>query len=219
MCGRYALFTDPGKISDKLGLPSPPSGWQPGYNIAPGTGILGVRYSESDGRAIFDRLWWGYRPHWADQSAPEPINARAEKLESSRYFRGAFHSHRCLVPADGWYEWQATDKGKQPWFFAREDREPVFMAGIWITNPDDRPSCAIITEPARGEAGDIHSRMPLVLDDGCLQKWLDPQLQDRETLRQSMGRLDPDLLTCWPVSTEVNRTDNDSADLVEPVGQ
>lgn len=219
MCGRYALFTEPRQIGEKLGLPAPPSDWQPGYNIAPGTEILGVRYSKSREGTIFDRLMWGYRPHWADASAPEPINARAENLEHSRYFRGAFHNHRCLVPADGWYEWKATGEGKQPYFFACKDREPLFMAGIWVINPDDRPGCAIITEPARGQAGEIHSRMPLVLDEACLQQWLDPQAQDRQTLRAFVERLDPDSLTCWPVSTRVNRTDNDSAELVEPSGQ
>ncbi|MBL37637.1 MAG: DUF159 family protein [Xanthomonadales bacterium] len=219
MCGRYALFSDPAKIAAKLGLPSPPTDWRPGYNIAPGTGILGVRYSETAGRAVFDRLWWGYHPHWADPSAPEPINAKAENLESSRYFRSAFHKHRCLVPADGWYEWKATDKGKQPYFFARKDREPVLMAGIWTVTLDDRPGCAIITEPARGPVGRIHARMPVVLDDSCLQKWLDPQLQDREVLRQSIDRLEPDSLDCWPVSTAVNRTGNDGPGLIEPLAQ
>lgn len=217
MCGRYALFTDPDKLRKKLDLPSPPSDWQRGYNIPPGTDILGVRYSRSREQRVFERLWWGYRPHWAGDDAPEPINAKAENLEDSNYFRGAFHKHRCLIPADGWYEWQGTESGKQPYFFAREDREPVFMAGIWVMNPDDRPCCAIITEPARGQAADIHSRMPVVLDDNCLDTWLDPEVDDQETLRESMDRLHPETLSCWPVSTRVNRPDNDDAELIEPL--
>jgi len=217
MCGRYALFSDPVKVASKLGLAARPDAWKPGYNISPGTEIPGVRFSESQAARVFDRFWWGYRPHWADDSAPEPINAKAENLESSRYFRSAFHKHRCLIPADGWYEWKATDKGKQPWFFAREDREPVYMAGIWVINPNERPSCAIITEPARGESADIHSRMPLVLDDSSLQTWLDPQVQGREALRQSLERLEPKMLTCWSVSTAVNRAGNEDPGLVEPL--
>ena len=217
MCGRYALFSDPVKVAKKLGLASPPDEWKPGYNIAPGTDILGVRFSESQDQLVFDRLWWGYRPHWADESAPQPINAKAENLESNRYFRSAFHKHRCLVPADGWYEWEATDNGKQPWFFARKDHEPIFMAAIWVINPNDRPCCAIITEPARGASADIHSRMPLALDDGCLQTWLDPKVQGREALRDAVERLGPELLTCWPVSTAVNRVGNDDPRLVEPL--
>ena len=217
MCGRYALFSDPVKVANKLGLASLPDDWKPAYNIAPGTDIVGVRFSDSQDRLVFDRLWWGYRPHWADESAPQPINAKAENLESSRYFRSAFHKHRCLVPADGWYEWEATDNSKQPWFFARKDREPLFMAGIWVIGANDRPCCAIVTEPARGASADIHSRMPLVLDDGCLQTWLDPQVQGREALRDSVERLEPELLTCWPVSTAVNRAGNDNPRLVEPL--
>ena len=219
MCGRYALFSDPVKIAARLGM-SPPSGeWKSRYNIAPGTDIAGVRYSESDDGLVFDRLWWGYHPHWADESAPEPINAKAENLEGSRYFRSAFHKHRCLVPADGWYEWQSAPGGKQPWFFAREDREPVFLAGIWVVNPDDRLSCAIITEPARGASADVHPRMPLTLDDDSLHAWLDPTVQGRDALRESIDRLEPEVLTCWRVSTAVNRAGNDDPRMVEPLSQ
>jgi len=217
MCGRYALFTDPGKIAEKLGLSSPSAQWQPSYNICPGTEIVGVRYSQREAGPVFDRLWWGYRPHWADDSAPEPINAKAENLERSRYFRKSFHHKRCLIPADGWYEWQALDTGKQPYFLTRADREPIFMAGIWVTNRDERPSCAIITEPAKGKAGEIHSRMPLILDDQCLRKWLDPGVEDRSSLHRSIERLEPDTLTSWPVTTKVNRPSNRGPELIEPV--
>lgn len=214
MCGRFALFSSPTKIAKKLQLSSPPE-WEPHYNIPPGTEIVGIRYSESQNQPVFDQLGWGYHPHWADEKAPEPINAKAENLHSSRYFRGSFRHHRCLIPADGWYEWKTLDKAKQPYFFVREDDEPLFMAGIWITNPDNLPCCAIITEPARGEARDIHSRMPLVLDDSCLQAWLDPELQDKKNIREAVQRLDPEALTCWQVSTEVNRPTNDGARLIK----
>lgn len=215
MCGRYALFSNPRKVGEKLSMSTPESGWASRYNIAPGTEIVGVRYSRSRDERVFEKLWWGYRPHWAGDDAPEPINAKAENLESSNYFRGAFHKHRCLIPADGWYEWKRLDSGKQPWFFAREDRAPLFMAGIWVLNPDDRPACAIITEPARGMAADVHDRMPVVLDDDCLDTWLDPEVQDKDTLRESMQRFEPDAFECWPVSKKVNRPDNDEPALVE----
>ena len=100
MCGRFALFSDPTSIARALRLPLPPEGRQPRYNVAPGTWITGVRRPEPDAEPRFDSLWWGYRPHWAGQSGPQPINARAERLDSSKYFRGAFHKHRCLIPAD-----------------------------------------------------------------------------------------------------------------------
>ncbi|PLW83236.1 SOS response-associated peptidase [Kineobactrum sediminis] len=218
MCGRFALFSSPIDLSKRLQISSPPEWkWKSHYNIPPGTEIVGIRYSESEDQPVFDQLWWGYHPHWADEKSPVPINAKAENLDSSPYFRGSFRHHRCLIPADGWFEWKQLDKGKQPYFFAREDREPLFMAGVWVNNPDDRPCCAIITEPARGKARDVHPRMPLVLDDSCLEAWLDPKLQEKEILRETIERLDPDAFTCWQVSTKVNRTDNDKAELIEPL--
>ncbi len=217
MCGRFALFSDPPRIARRLGLPEPEANWQPRYNVAPGTWITGVRRSDPDDDARFDSLLWGYRPHWAGQSGPEPINARAERLDSSRYFRGAFHKHRCLIPADGWYEWLPGEAGKQPYFIAREDREPLFLGAIWEPYADDTAGCAIITEPARGIARDIHDRMPLVLDDRSLEAWLDPGLVERDAIRAAVHHLEAEALTAWPVSTRVNRSDHEGASLVEPL--
>ncbi|MBB3231138.1 SOS response-associated peptidase [Halomonas stenophila] len=217
MCGRFALFSRPPAVSRWLGLPEPDAAWQPRYNISPGTWIAGIRRAEPDAEPRFDRLWWGYRPHWAGQTGPEPINARAERLDESKYFRGAFHKHRCLIPADGWYEWRPGEGGKQPYFLCREDRQPLFLGAIWEPYMDETACCAIITEPARGIASDIHDRMPLVLDDDSLAAWLDPTLTEREAIRSVVHHLDAGVLTAWPVSTRVNRVAHEDADLVEPV--
>lgn len=146
MCGRFALYADPGTVARALRLPPLPNVWQPGYNVAPGTWITGVLRYSMDGDPMFDEIWWGYRPQWTGHSGPAPINARAERLDSSRYFRGAFHKHRCLIPADGWYEWMPAEGGKQPWFITRADRQPLFLGGIWAPFDDDTACCAIITE-------------------------------------------------------------------------
>lgn len=217
MCGRFALFSDPTSVARALRLPVPQEGWQPRYNVAPGTWITGVLRADHDDDVRFGVLWWGYRPHWAGQSGPEPINARAERLDSSRYFRGAFHKHRCLIPADGWYEWQAVDGSKQPYFFAREDREPLFLGAIWEPYADDSACCAIITEPARGIAKGIHDRMPLVLDDASLGAWLDSALVKRDAIRAAVNHLDAGAFMAWPVSTQVNQVANDDATLIEPM--
>ncbi|QFU00981.1 Putative SOS response-associated peptidase YedK [Halomonas sp. THAF5a] len=217
MCGRFALFSDLPRVARRLGLPEPEAQWQPRYNVSPGTWITGVRRSDPDVDAHFDSPWWGYRPHWAGQSGPEPINARAERLDSSRYFRGAFHRHRCLIPADGWYEWLPGEDGKQPYFFAREDREPLFLGAIWEPYADDTACCAIITEPARGIAREIHDRMPLVLDDQSLEAWLNPDLGERDAIRAAVHHLEAAALTAWPVSTRVNRSDQEGAGLMEPL--
>ncbi|MAR72969.1 SOS response-associated peptidase family protein [Halomonas sp.] len=112
MCGRFALYADPVAVARALQLPPPPDVWTPRYNVAPGTWITGVRCPEPDTEPRFDSLCWGYRPSWAGEGGPAPINARAEKLDTSRYFRGAFHKHRALIPASGWYEWQPREGGK-----------------------------------------------------------------------------------------------------------
>ncbi|MBB3142180.1 putative SOS response-associated peptidase YedK [Halomonas organivorans] len=106
--------------------------------------------------------------------------------------------------------------GKEPHFLCRSDRKMLWLAGIWADYGDDAACCAIITEPARGCAADIHDRMPLVLADDSFDDWLDPELQEREAIRSAVHHLDGALLTHWPVSRRVNRPANDDASLIEP---
>jgi len=169
----------------------------------------------------FGRAEWGFRPRWAQPDAPKPINARAETVATSKYFRDAFAHRRCLVPADGWYEWQTSDGHKQPWFIAPAEQEEVgvlFLAGVWEPSTDDTICCAIVTEPARPPLDRIHHRQPLALEPCCLGTWLSPQVVDRDTIRSVVRRLPTDQLTAQPVSTEVNRPENDYEDLLKPVG-
>ncbi|WP_372614373.1 SOS response-associated peptidase, partial [Halomonas sp.] len=128
-----------------------------------------------------------------------------------------FHKHRCLIPADGWFEWVPGEGGKQPVFMAREDRQPLFLGAIWEPLDDDTTCCAIITEPARGIAREIHDRMPLVLDDASLAAWLDPDLVERDAIRGAVRHLEADAFTAWPVSLRVNRVANDDPSLIEPM--
>lgn len=217
MCGRFALYSPYSKLAQALRLPlAEPGELTPRYNVAPGTWITAVRHPGDAAPLVMDEVWWGYRPHWAKETAPEPINATVEKVATSNYFRGAFAHHRCLVPANGWYEWLPREVGKQPHFLCREDREPIWLAGIWSERPDGAPGCAILTEPARGVAREIHGRMPLVLDDESLAPWLDLQLTERETLRDAVHHLPAERLIHWPVSTRVNRPDNEGPELLEP---
>ncbi|ATJ83228.1 SOS response-associated peptidase [Halomonas beimenensis] len=216
MCGRFALFSPYPALSRALRLPLAPGKVIPRYNVAPGTWITGVRHPDEPAPLVMDDLWWGYRPHWARETSPEPINATVEKVATSPYFRGAFAHHRCLIPADGWYEWRPAEGGKQPYFLCRRDREPVWLAGIWSERPDGKPGCAILTEPARGVAREIHGRMPVVLDAESLAPWLDPRVTERETLRGAVHHLAAEALTHWPVSHRVNRPVNDEPSLIAP---
>ena len=163
MCGRFALFSDPPRIARRLGLSVAEAQWQARYNIPPGTWIPAARRQAHGSPLVLGEVWWGFKPHWAKEGAPEPINATVEKVATSSYFKGAFARHRCLVPADGWYEWLQVDGKKQPYFLCREDREPIWLAAILAGRADGAPGCSILTEPARGAAQLIHPRMPLVL--------------------------------------------------------
>jgi putative SOS response-associated peptidase YedK len=189
------------------------------FNIPPGTGIP-VILVRTSGEPAWERAEWGFRPRWAQADAPKPINARAETVATSKYFREAFARRRCLVPADGWYEWQASGGHKQPWFIGPDRQEgpgALFLAGIWEPSADDAICCAIVTEPARPPLDAIHHRQPLALQEDCLRDWLDPTLTDRTAIRSATRRLPTERLRCHPVSTEVNRPENDHEGLVSPV--
>lgn len=105
MCGRFALYSPYSKLSESLRLPLEAGEVTPRYNVPPGTFITAVRRADDEAPLVMDELWWGYKPHWAGEKTPQPINATVEKVATSRYYKGAFAHHRCLIPADGWYEW------------------------------------------------------------------------------------------------------------------
>lgn len=205
MCGRFALYSAYPKFATKAGVVAVEEAPVPRFNVPPGTWITAIRQLSNDDAPHLEALWWGYKPKWAKGKATQPINARVETVATSGYFKSAFQKHRCLIPADGWYEWDKGTTPKQPHFLCRQDRQPIFFAGIYTEREDGTLGCAIITEPARGAAQDIHDRMPLILDDESLAPWLAPDLTDRETLRNLVHHIDATLITHWPVSTKVNK--------------
>ena len=220
MCGRFALYSSYPRLSQalRISLEQPDPVLAPRYNVAPGTWVTAVWHNQADTKPTLGQLWWGYRPAWAKEGAPQPINAKAETVATSRYFQAAFRRHRCLIPADGWYEWLPTDHGKQPYYLSRYDREPLFFAGIWAERIDGSLGCAILTEPARGAALEIHDRMPLALDEASLEPWLDPDLTERETIRRVVRHLDAGLIEHWPVSQTVNKpAEGQGAELINPI--
>lgn len=113
-----------------------------------------------------------------------------------------------MIPADGWFEWLATETGKQPHYLISTDWEPIAFAGIYAKREDGSLSCAILTEPARGTAAEVHDRMPLILDDASLEPWLDPELTVRETFLPVLRHLDVSLIDHWAVSRAVDRAGN-----------
>lgn len=220
MCGRFAFHSlDLSILAEAAAQPDLLVVTEPRYNVPPGTLISAARRIDEDAPVTVDRLWWGYRPAWVGAKAPQPINAKAETVATSRYFAPAFKRHRCLVPADGWYEWLQTDSGKQPHYLTRQDGQTLYLAGIWTERGgDESPGLAIITEPARGFAKDVHDRMPLALDNDSLEPWLDPHFTERDAIRGVTRHIDAGLIRHWPVSTAVNKPGDDSnAELINPL--
>ena len=219
MCGRFALQTPAPLVASRyFGIDQAAVDDTPRYNITPGVGIAGVL--RSDEQTVMVPLHWGFRPPWAASSAPAPINIRAEKAATSPYFRAAFAHQRCLIPATGWYEWQTTEQGKQPFFVTLKAEDPdavIFFAGLWAASAvEGQRCCGIITEPAATAFASVHPRQPLVLDPACRWAWLDSAVTDRGAVRQAAKRLPADRLVAYPVSSRVNTPRNDDPGLLEP---
>lgn len=221
MCGRYVLHTSRSQLAIAFGIDRPVGDVAPRYNITPGTQITLITAPSpgSDWPVSIGFGTWGFRPAWANDKAPRPINARAETVATSRYFRDAFAHRRALIPADGWYEWQRDEDGrKQPFYTHRRNGEPLMFAGLWEpTGAGTDCTCLIITQPAAPELAHIHDRMPVALDPGCWWDWLDPAITDRQTIRAAARQLEPGELEAFPVGSDVNRPANDRPELLHAI--
>ena len=203
------------------------------YNVAPTNEVYGV-VADPDGQRHVEVFRWGLVPSWAKdvKIGAKMINARAETVAEKSAFKSAFRKHRCLIPMDGFYEWQAgredgplTAKGKpvkQPMFIHRADGEPLAVAGIWSSWRDrdagaDAPwlhSCTIVTTTANATMEPVHDRMPVILPARAWDEWLDPANQDTEALVRLLVPAPDNLLTMHKVSTDVNSVRNKGEELI-----
>jgi putative SOS response-associated peptidase YedK len=224
MCGRFTVKMTWAEIVTlyKLTVDRPPHNLQPRYNVCPTDPIDVV--TERDGKRDLVRMRWGVVPWWWSKPLKElrmaTFNARAETVETKAVFRDAFKRSRCLIPMSGYYEWQNTPGGKQPWFFTARDGSPILTAaGLWDewknreTGEPMRSCAMIITEP-NGFAAQIHDRMPAFLTEAQFAPWLSGEA--------GAGILKPapnDHLQRWPVSKRVNssKADADDPTLIEKV--
>lgn len=229
MCGRFTLFVTPDELEERFGV-EVPAEWTPSYNVAPGQEIATV----ADGVVRLRR--WGLVPAWADEPDESGhINARAESIEEKPSFRTAVTRRRCLVPADGFYEWTDTDGGRRPHRIAFEDGRTFAMAGIWerwegrrsqtgledFVGGDAEPdvevseTVAILTTEARAPVEDLHDRMPVLLPASREADWLTASASEERAAICS----DPatDGLRTHPVSTAVNDPSRDAPELIEPI--
>ena len=197
----------------------------PRYNIAPTQPIACVMREETGADRTTAKARWGLVPAWAKDLAigNRMINARGETVDSKPSFRSAFSARRCLIPADGYFEWKKTADGKQPYLIQRADGGLLAMAGLWEENrkiAEDGTairSCTIITTSSNPTTSAVHDRMPVLLSEADFDRWLDPGFRDTARLKALLVPADDDLLQMTPVSRRVNSPKHDDAGCIEPV--
>lgn len=221
MCGRYVLSTPGDVLADLFQLPAPVE-LAARYNIAPTQAVPIVRASGEDGRELVFAQW-GLVPHWAEERAigNRLINARGETLAEKPSFRDAFKRRRCLIPADGFYEWRKIEGGKQPYLLRLRDGAPFAFAGLWSAWQDRErgetlESCAIVTTSPNALAATIHDRMPVILPRERHARWLDPSATDTSDLATLLTPYPDGEMEAFPVSLRVNSPRNDDPSLIEP---
>jgi len=193
----------------------------PRYNIAPGQAVAVVRVG-AEGARVLDSLRWGLVPAWAKDPAigHRLINARVETLPVKPAYRDALRRRRCLIAADGFYEWQRRERGKQPYWIARADRRPFGFAGLWESWSDARDerleTCTIVTTAASPALRSIHERMPLIVAPEHYGRWLDPARADARALLALLGAGECSELRARAVSAAVNNPRREGPALIEP---
>jgi putative SOS response-associated peptidase YedK len=222
MCGRFTLTVDPADLQAAFPNFSFPEQSGPRFNIAPTQPVMVL---PNDGKLSADYYIWGLIPVWAKDPSigSRLINARAETLAEKSSFRGAYKYKRCLVFADGFYEWkvQSGSKLKIPYHIRLTSGQPFAFAGLWDEwhSPDgsEVKSCTIITTEPNALMTSLHNRMPVILPASAYSQWLDPNPQKPETLQGLLTQYPAEAMTAHPVSTLVNSPANDRPELIVPV--
>ncbi len=221
MCGRFTNQSDPAQLQMEFNLEEVPAEVQPSYNIAPTQEILTV--VQRDGQNVLEGMRWGLIPSWAQDPSigARMINARAESVAEKPSFKRPLKSQRCLIVADGFYEWRQTGSQKIPMFIRLKSKHPFGFAGLydrwkseegkWIT------SCTILTTTANELMQPIHQRMPVILPKKDYKKWLDPANQDLDGLVSLLKPFEANKMVAYQVSPLVNSPRNNSPECIKPV--
>jgi putative SOS response-associated peptidase YedK len=221
MCGRFTLRSSPNAVAKVFGLADPPH-LEPHFNIAPSQSVAVVRQQPETHQRELALLRWGLIPFWADDPSigNRMANARSETAATKPSFRRAFRSRRCLVVADGFYEWRKTDGKKQPYYVRLKNDQPFGLAGLWEwwdKQGEPIESCAILTTDANDLMKPIHDRMPVIIPPDKFDLWLDPAARNEKALSGMLRPFASDEMTVYPISTLVNSPKNDRAECIEPV--
>jgi putative SOS response-associated peptidase YedK len=221
MCGRYVVAYDPDTLVSGFSVTRVvpfPKRW----NVAPMSDVPVVRETK-EGERIAETMRWGLLPHWAKDPklAAKLNNARAEGIDTKPSFRQALRRRRCLLPASGFYEWQATPAGKQPWYVSPRGELPFALAGLfeaWRAPGSDDDwllTCCIVTTAPNALMAPIHDRMPVILAPADWAAWLARDRQDPAALAPLLAPADAATMQAWPVSRNVNRSSSEGEALVD----
>ena len=222
MCGRFTLTVNPAELQDTFSGYNFPAMFAPRFNIAPTQPVLAI---PNDDKLTADFFIWGLIPMWAKdpEIGNRLINARGETLAEKPSFRGSYRHKRCLILADGFYEWKSFGgrKTKTPYYIHMQNRKPFAIAGLWDhwESPDGSSikSCTIITTTPNELMGSIHDRMPVILHPRDYAKWLNSAPQTPENLQPLIKPFPAEAMTAYPVATLVNKATNDSPEMVVPL--
>jgi len=225
MCGRYRLSRRKEILDQYFETQSGDEQWQPRYNIAPTQLVPIVRQNERTSPRELCVVKWGLVPSWATDPSvgPSMINARSETAATKPAFRDALRLRRCLISADGFYEWKRSGKVKQPYCFEVNCGELFAFAGIWdcwrYRNGTAVETCSILTTTANSVTRIVHDRMPVILNPDSYDLWLDPGMKDVSAVSELLRPYDARLMRCYPVSSRINSAGNDDEECsrrVEP---
>jgi putative SOS response-associated peptidase YedK len=220
MCGRYTL-TSPEDIAARFGLGAlAETRIEPRFNVAPSQGVPVI--VEREAGPTLATMRWGFQPAWMKNNGqrPPPINARSESLLERPMFRGAATHGRCLIPADGFYEWMAVPgrKTKQPMYIRLKGGPMFAFAGLYLQGRDDvGETCVIVTTAANDVISSIHERMPVILDRSVEMAWLDRDLEDGAAALSYLRPVPPDQFEVYPVSSAVSSARNEGPELIAPL--
>jgi putative SOS response-associated peptidase YedK len=224
MCGRFTLATPEQDLVVQFNLPEIPD-LRPRYNIAPTQPVAAVRVPADGDHRELVMLHWGLIPFWAKDSGlgARLINARSETVAEKPAFRTAFRRRRCLVPADGFYEWQKENGTKRPFFVHLQDGRAFAFAGLWERWQDKDgsviESCTLLTTKPNEVIQPLHNRMPVIIGPRDYALWLDPETQDVDPLRPLLRPYPPAEMQAYPVSRYVNSPRNEGPDCILPLGE
>jgi putative SOS response-associated peptidase YedK len=223
VCNRYRLTHSKEYLAERFEAADDAIEERPRYNIAPTQPVLTVRKENDKKSRHFTTMRWGLIPSWAKDMSigTKTLNARSETVTRTPAFRDSILTKRCLIPADGFYEWRKMGSVKQPYCFEVGEGEVFAFAGLWAewTSPDGEiiESCTVLTTTPNSLVADLHNRMPVIVPSEKYDLWLDPDVTDFKAIRDILKPYDANLMRLYPVNRKLNNSNNDDAESASPV--